>query len=203
MNIVLQFIKEYYKQLIVFASSIILIFIVLLLYPNYILVFTASLFLLIPYLFGKGIDFGLNVASFVKGFIVSVVIISIYLLLYYSVTKNSINISALSFNLILIHLIVIAFPEEVFFRGYLQHEFGNDLKSIIIVSVLFALGHFLTICIAKSSLGMNCITALLTFFPSLIMGYLYYKSRTIWECTIFHFLSNLAFISTGGFSIFY
>ena len=68
-------------------------------------------------------------------------------------SDRGLNFHSLSLNIIAAHLIVIAFPEEAFFRGYLQQEMGNNLKSIIAVSILFAMAHVLTICIGRSSFG--------------------------------------------------
>jgi membrane protease YdiL (CAAX protease family) len=199
----LDFIRTNYKPLLVYFLLIASIFVFLLLFQKYAITFAAVLFLSVPYLLGKGLRLGFEPRSFLMSLLISIIIIGSYLLLFHLITRKSIYLDALSLNLIIIHLIVIAFPEEAFFRGYLQRELGNDIRSIFIVSILFALGHFLTICIAHGSFGLHCITALLTFFPSLVMGYLYYKSQSIWGCTIFHFLSNLAYISTSGFSVFY
>ncbi|HSG31786.1 MAG TPA: CPBP family glutamic-type intramembrane protease [Thermodesulfobacteriota bacterium] len=196
-------IRKFNKALIVYVLSIASIFVFLLVFPNYVHTYTAAIFLLIPYLLGKGLNLRIEQRPFILGLIITISIIGLYLLLYYVFAKNTFNLNDFSLNIVLIHLIVIAFPEEAFFRGYLQQELGNNIKSIIIVSALFALAHFLTICIAKGSFGLHCATALLTFFPSLVMGYLYYKSKSIWECTIFHFLANMAFIATSGFSVFY
>ncbi|NIP38260.1 MAG: CPBP family intramembrane metalloprotease [Candidatus Dadabacteria bacterium] len=196
-------VRKYKKPLLVYVFSVVSIFVFLLLLPKYVITYVAVLFLSVPYLFGKGLNLKLKPASILFSIVVTAVIIGIYLLLFYLITKRAVNIEVLSLNLVVTHLIVIAFPEEAFFRGYLQKELGNNIRSIFIVSVLFALGHFLTICLAQGSIGLHCVTALLTFFPSLIMGYLFYKSNSIWGSAIFHFLANLAFISTSGFSIFY
>jgi membrane protease YdiL (CAAX protease family) len=42
-----------------------------------------------------------------------------------------------------------------------------------------------------------CSQAILTFFPSLVMGYLYTTTETLWASIIFHFLANLVYISVG------
>ncbi len=165
--------------------------------------FAAVALLSAPYLFGEGLKLGVNLRSLIISLLISIGIIVMYLLLFYLITDRSISLEALSLNLVITHLVVIAFPEEAFFRGYLQEQLGNNIKSILIVSMLFSLGHVLTICFAKGSLGLHCLTALLTFFPSLVMGYLYYKSGSVWGSTIFHFLANLAYICTAGFSLFY
>ena len=186
----LDFIRKNYKPILVYFILIAAIFVFLQVFPKYVITFAAVSFLAVPYLFGKGLKLGFKVRPFLISLLISIVIIGIYLISYYFINNKSINLEALSLNLIITHLIVIAFPEEAFFRGYLQQELGNDIKSIFIVSALFALGHFLTICIASGSFGLHCVSALLTFFPSLVMGYMYYKSESIWGCTVFYFLSN-------------
>jgi len=199
----LNYLKNHYKPLLVYVLLIAAIFVFLLLFPKYVITFAAASFLLVPYLLGKGLKLEFKPRQVLISLLISLIIIGLYLLLFHLIIKKSIHLDALSLNLIITHLVVIAFPEEAFFRGYLQEELGNDISSIVIVSILFALGHVLTICIAQGSFGLHCVSALLTFFPSLVMGYLYYKSRSVWGCTIFHFLSNLAYISTSGFSVFY
>lgn len=199
----IDFIRKNHKPLIIYSLLIVSIFVFLIFLPKYVIIFTAVSFLLVPYLFGKGLNLGLDPRLFIRSMVISIVIIGAYLLIFYILTNKSINLDALSLILIITHLVVIAFPEEAFFRGYLQRELGNNLGSVIVVSALFAIGHFLTICIGSGSFGLHCLTALLTFFPSLVMGYLFYKSNSIWGCTVFHFLANLAYITTSGFSIFY
>ena len=195
--------RKNYKPILVYFLLIALIFVFVLLFPKYVIIFAAVAFLSVPYVFGKGLKLGFKPRKFFMSLLISILIIGCYLILFNLIANKSINPDALSLNLIITHLIVIAFPEEAFFRGYLQQELGNNFRSIIIVSILFAIAHFLTICIASGSFGLHCVSALLTSFPSLVMGYLYYKSQSVWGCTIFHFLSNLAYISTSGFSVFY
>jgi membrane protease YdiL (CAAX protease family) len=93
--------------------------------------------------------------------------------------------------------LLVALPEEVFFRGYLQQKLGNTLKAIIVVSLLFALAHFVTLCLGGAHGLSVCSQAVLTFFPSLVMGYLYMSTGTLWASIIFHFLANIVHISAG------
>ncbi|MBF0537226.1 MAG: CPBP family intramembrane metalloprotease [Nitrospirae bacterium] len=90
---------------------------------------------------------------------------------------------------ILTLLMVNALPEELFFRGYLQESLGNGPSSVVIVSVLFALCH------SGRFLISGDVTPLLTFFPSLMMGWLYLKTSNILPSTLFHLVANLAFTS--------
>ena len=93
----------------------------------------------------------------------------------------------------LTHLVAIAFPEEFFFRGYLQRTLGRGWGAVIAASALFALAHLLVICV--SSGGGYCAQNALTFFPSLVMGYLYMRTGTIWSSVFFHFAANIVYLS--------
>lgn len=98
-------------------------------------------------------------------------------------------------ELLLVQLILVALPEEVFFRGYLQTSidrlWGRDRKilgvdfnlhSAILVSALFAIGHFVTI---------PNPARLAVFFPSLLFGWLRRASGGVTTPIIFHAACNL------------
>lgn len=76
-----------------------------------------------------------------------------------------------------INLALIAFPEEVFYRGFLQ----SRLSSILVVNLLFALGHFV---------GEYDPARLLPFFPGLVFSWLVYRSGSIVGATVYHALCN-------------
>ena len=99
------------------------------------------------------------------------------------------------FELILVQLLLVALPEEVFFRGYLQTSidrlWGRDRKvlgidfnlhSAILVSALFAIGHFITI---------PNPARLAVFFPSLLFGWLRRASGGVTTPILFHAACNL------------
>lgn len=130
------------------------------------------------------------------GVAVSIVILPTYIVLDSLLTNATIHLDRISALLIAMQLFFVALPEEVFFRGYLQEKLGNNLKGVAIVSVFFALGHFFTLCVASGFIGGICAQSVLTFFPSLIMGYLYARTGTLWGSIIFHFLSNIVYVST-------
>lgn len=94
---------------------------------------------------------------------------------------------------VLMHLVAIAFPEEFFFRGYLQRTLGGGWGAIVSASVLFAVAHILAICVFAG--GAACGQNALTFFPSLLMGYLYMRTGTIWSSVFFHFAANIVYLS--------
>jgi uncharacterized protein len=87
------------------------------------------------------------------------------------------------------HLLAVALPEEAFFRGYLQSSLqkaGGARKrhvyAIVVASLLFAIGHFLTI---------PHPARLAVFFPSLAFGALRSYTRGIGASVFFHTLCNL------------
>lgn len=91
-------------------------------------------------------------------------------------------------------LLVIALPEEAFYRGYLQTSLDRQLgkrfsllgvrfgPGLVLTSVIFALGHVLTV--------FNP-ARLAVFFPSLVFGLLREKSGGIGAALVFHALCNL------------
>jgi membrane protease YdiL (CAAX protease family) len=82
----------------------------------------------------------------------------------------------------------VSLPEEVYFRGFLQHKLGNTLKGVLVVSLLFSLTHLPQFIVYGDRL------ALLTFFPSLVMGFLYWRTSNVLPSVIFHFASNIMFL---------
>jgi len=85
----------------------------------------------------------------------------------------------------------VALPEEFYFRGFLQDELGNNLRAVIFVSILFSFMHL------PRLIFYSDLLSIMTFFPSLIMGYLYLKTGNILASTVFHFLANTAFYLLG------
>jgi membrane protease YdiL (CAAX protease family) len=91
-------------------------------------------------------------------------------------------------------LLVIALPEEAFYRGYLQTSLERDLgKSVsifgarvglglLLTSAIFAFGHLLT--------ELNA-ARLAVFFPSLIFGFLRARTGGIGASLVFHAMCNL------------
>lgn len=91
-------------------------------------------------------------------------------------------------------LLVIALPEEAFYRGYLQTSLERELNAkvsflgarlgwgIVLTSAIFAVGHLLTE-LSPARLAV--------FFPSLVFGFLRVRSRGIGASVAFHALCNL------------
>ena len=91
-------------------------------------------------------------------------------------------------------LLVIALPEEAFYRGYLQSALDEVWKprwrvlgaelgpSLLVTSALFALGHLCT--------EFN-VSRLAVFFPSLVFGFWRARTRGIGAGLVFHALCNV------------
>jgi membrane protease YdiL (CAAX protease family) len=92
------------------------------------------------------------------------------------------------------HLIMVALPEEFFFRGYFQSRLNQVFEkkwnlfgvkvgfSLIITSIVFALSH---------SLITLKIWHPLIFIPALGFGWLFEKTKTITASVFYHALCNL------------
>ena len=91
-------------------------------------------------------------------------------------------------------LVIIALPEEAFYRGYLQSRLDEALPwkvrilgadigpSLIVTSVIFALGHYATI---------REPARLAVFFPSLVFGWLRARTGGIGAGVAFHASCNI------------
>ena len=91
-------------------------------------------------------------------------------------------------------LLGVAFPEEAFFRGYLQSALDAAWPptrrvlgvrigpSILVTSAIFAVGHLLT----EPYAGRLAV-----FFPSLLFGFLRAREGGIGAAIVFHALCNL------------
>ncbi len=98
-------------------------------------------------------------------------------------------------NLLLVQLLLVAMPEEVFYRGYLQTRLdamvGRDVKvlgvmcnpwSMVLTSTLFAVGHYLTI---------PSPARLAVFFPSLLFGWMRRASDGVAAPILYHAACNI------------
>jgi membrane protease YdiL (CAAX protease family) len=97
-------------------------------------------------------------------------------------------------ELLLIQLVVIALPEEVFYRGYVQTRLaplfrrrlrflGADLgPEVVVASALFAASHLVAI---------PSPFRLAVFFPGLLFGWLRARTGSVLAPAILHALSNV------------
>lgn len=112
---------------------------------------------------------------------------------------------ALTFNDALGQLLVIALPEEAFFRGYLQTAFDDAWPGrvsvlgarlgpgILVASAIFAVGHVLT----EVHIGRLAV-----FLPALLFGWLRVRTRGIGASLVFHAACNVfASLLTQGYGL--
>ncbi len=193
---------NYLIPLIIYIALISLIFLMKYLI-SWSLAATVSAFLMlsVPFILKNDMrDLRWDPRGVLWGIAVTIVILLIYIAVlagYGLYAGKSLTFNKLSYSFVLIQLLLVALPEEVFFRGYLQQKLGNTVKGVIAVSLLFALAHFVTLCLGGGHGLSVCSQAVLTFFPSLVMGYLYMSTGTLWASIIFHFLANIVHISAG------
>ncbi len=192
------FTREYRKPILSYLLLILSVFILKhFLDSGTVFSISAALMLLIPFLVNTEYNyFNFNSPGFFKGVLLSLGVLAVYLLVLISyglISGKHPGIREAGYSFFLIQLVLVAIPEEVFFRGYLQKELGNDYRAVIAVSFLFAIAHLVIVCATTGGLGV-CIQNGLTFFPSLVMGYLYLKTKTLWSSIFFHFSANILHI---------
>ena len=87
-------------------------------------------------------------------------------------------------------LLVVALPEELFFRGYLYDAFAEaGWEPVLPTALLFAAGHV--------ALAATPIRAM-TFFPGLLLGWGRKRAGNIYVPIAVHFLYNLCPSLIGG-----
>jgi membrane protease YdiL (CAAX protease family) len=139
------------------------------------------LMLIFPFTVGHRVKLTFSLQDFSLGLVVSLVLLLPYYLLFGG-TGKTITLYALIFQ-----ILAVSFPEEFFFRGFLQDSIGKSFRAVFWVSLLFSLAHL------PKAIFTGEWVSLLSFFPSLIMGWLYMKTNNILPGVLFHFLANLAY----------
>jgi membrane protease YdiL (CAAX protease family) len=139
------------------------------------------LMVMFPIIAGYRVKLRFAVKDIVLGIIVSAAVLLPYLFL------SGGHLRPVTAYYMLFKFLSVAFPEEFFFRGFLQDSAGRNLKSVLAVSLLFAAAHL------PRAVFLGEWISLLSFFPSLVMGWLYMKTSNIVPGTIFHLLANLVY----------
>jgi membrane protease YdiL (CAAX protease family) len=123
-----------------------------------------------------------------------------YRLYWHPAARFALRVPPSPFDEVAGQLVVIALPEEAFFRGYLQTSLdrawrprwrilGADLGPGWIVSAaIFAIGHLLTI---------RHPARLAVFFPALLFGWLRQRTGGVGAPVLFHALCNLFSAALG------
>lgn len=143
--------------------------------------------------------YGLNKAKNPKKFLyfIPLIIISLFNL------KNGIHINNTSSEIILhiLTMINIGFLEEIIFRGFLfkMMEKDNLKRAIIVSSITFGIGH-----IVNLLNGAEFLPTILQVCYAIAIGYMlvlvFYKSKSIIPCIIFHGVFNALSIFNNGTS---
>lgn len=113
------------------------------------------------------------------------------------IVKFGLTSVALSLIAMLISTLAVGFGEEFLFRGYLQRMLTNRYGIAIalpVVAGLFVLVHMLPYYL----FGEFTLMAFIGIIPiALTLGYLFYKTGSLWICIGFHFLED--FMAVGVF----
>jgi len=106
------------------------------------------------------------------------------------------------FGVVFYQFMYVAMAEEVFFRGYLQRNILNLAESlrasqrelqqwisIVLAAACFALAHIVV---------QGRLTAVLTFLPGLVLGWLFIRTGSLLAPILFHGLANICYILMAG-----
>jgi membrane protease YdiL (CAAX protease family) len=113
---------------------------------------------------------------------------------YHGLAGFSLHLPSGFFMLAITQVLVVALPEEIFFRGYLMSRLEERWPSrrrlwgapvgwsLVVSSLLFGLGHFLV----DFQPGRLAV-----FFPALVFGWMRQRTGSLAPATLFHALCNL------------
>jgi len=139
------------------------------------------LMLIYPIAVGYRVKLRFSLKDLLFGLVISLALVIPYFLIFGS------NVRAITVYSLIFQLLSVALPEEYFFRGFLQDSVGKNIKAVLFVSLLFSLAHL------PRAVFLGEWISLLSFFPSVVMGWLYMKTNNILPGTIFHLLANLVY----------
>jgi membrane protease YdiL (CAAX protease family) len=139
------------------------------------------LMLIYPIAVGYRVKLRFSLKDLLFGLVISFALVIPYFLIFGS------NVRAITVYSVIFQLLSVALPEEYFFRGFLQDSIGKSIKAVLFVSLLFSLAHL------PRAVFLGEWISLLSFFPSVVMGWLYMKTNNILPGTIFHLLANLVY----------
>lgn len=138
-----------------------------------------------PYIFQKRVKLRFSIKDILIGITVSVVIL---LPLWYFMSLSDKAFVFLPMSTMLFQLFGVSFAEEVYFRGFLQERLSNNILGVLMVSMLFSIIH------VPQFIFYGDIYSVMTFFPSLVMGFLYMRTSNVLPSTIFHFFANIVYL---------
>jgi len=112
-------------------------------------------------------------------------------------TFHSITFSLPAFLIELLIMIIVAFVEEVLFRGYLLNNLMQSMNkwvALLISAVLFALFH-------GSNPDINVIAIVNIFLGGIFLGLNYIYTKNLWFSIFFHFAWNFFQGPVLGFDV--
>jgi membrane protease YdiL (CAAX protease family) len=174
------------KALLAYLLLLVLVFAAHLFHLRYFHYLVPLYLVAVPLILRRKINIIFSGRHILLGLIVSLVV----LLPFYAFSSAAKGFVLMGMAPAAIQLFSVSFPEEVFFRGFLQEVFGNNLRGAVIGSILFSGAHL------PGLLFNGDIYAPLTFFPSLIMGFLYLRTSNVIPSIIFHFLANVVYLGS-------
>lgn len=170
------------KIIIGYAAVLVLSFLLHIMKPGTVYYGLLPLLMIIfPLIAGHSVKLKFSLQDISLGLVASLIVLLPYYLLFRG-AGTSITAYTLAFQ-----LLSVSFPEEFFFRGFLQDSLGKNWRAVLLSSLFFALAHLPKVLFAGEWMS------LLSFFPSLIMGWLYMKTNNILPCVLFHFLANVVY----------
>lgn len=97
---------------------------------------------------------------------------------------------------LLLQIVGVGLPEEIFFRGYLFSRLNTWLgkgKGLVISSLIFGFGHFASRLFQYGFVYLFSAVAIgiQTFLAGIVLGYLYYKTESLFPPAMSHILLNL------------
>ncbi len=134
-----------------------------------------------PVFSGSRIRLNFSIRDILIGLFTSFIILLPYYLLFGG------DLERITLAEVLFQFLGVAFPEEVFFRGYIQESLKRNFQAVLITGLLFSLSHL------PDAIFSNNWISLMSFFPSLIMGWLYLRTGNILPGIIFHFFANILY----------
>jgi len=147
------------------------------------------------------ITYSLKIIFLTGIFVFPVLFLSLWLMIYYRLEFPLQPMLPRGQNLfcwVIYQFMYIAVAEELFFRSYLQtnilklangavgqqHKFQKWM-SIVITAACFAVAHIIV---------QGQVISVLTFFPGLVFGWLFVRTRTILAPILFHGLANTSYL---------
>ncbi len=140
----------------------------------------------VPYLMAGSIKMKLKIRDIIFGVITSAIVL---LPFWFFMVSTGNRPQSVPLQVMVFQLVGISLPEEAYFRGFLQESLGNTMSGVILTSILFSIMHL------PQLVFYGDWYSLMTFFPSLVIGFIYMKTSNILPSVIFHFAANILFLS--------